>query len=737
MPPAPTADDLLAALDPEQREVATTLQGPLCVLAGAGTGKTRAITSRIAYGVTTGVYVPQRVLAVTFTARAAGEMRTRLRELGAAGVQARTFHAAALRQLRYFWPRHVGGELPELVAYKAGLVAEAAGRLRLPTDRPTVRDLSAEVEWVKVTMTDRDDYAAAATKASRVPPAGLDAATVVRLLTTYEQVKRDRNVIDFEDVLLYTIGLIAEHRQVSDAVRGQYHHLVVDEYQDVSPLQQTLLDQWLGDRDEVCVVGDPSQTIYTFAGASPEFLLGFRRTHPGAPEVRLVRDYRSTPQVVALANRIVTGSEAGRRTALDLVAQRPDGPEPDLRGLPDEPAEAEHVAARIRGLLDAGTSASEIAVLFRTNGQSEAYEQALASAGLSYVLRGGDRFFDRPEVREARLLLRGAARSTGSDEVPDGSGSDGGVGLAATVRAVLSGGGWRATPPEGAGAVRERWESLAALARLAEEVGATTPGATLADFVAELDERAEAQHAPTVEGVTLASLHAAKGLEWDAVFVVGVSEGMLPISYAETPEQVEEERRLLYVAVTRARVHLSVTWSLARSPGGRGGRRPSRFLDGLHRSAVAPPTVRGARGSKGPALCRVCGTSLTAAVARKLGRCEDCPSAYDEDLFERLRTWRTEQARVASVPAYVVFTDATLTALAEVRPTSESQLLAVSGIGRSKLEKYGADVLALCAGKEPPSATDEPTGDEPAEDNDPVAAKTAASNSIAPSGDLP
>ena len=518
--PAPTSDELLAALDPEQREVASTLEGPLCVLAGAGTGKTRAITHRIAHGVASGVYVPQRVLAVTFTARAAGEMRTRLRDLGAAGVQARTFHAAALRQLRYFWPRHVGGELPDLASHKAGLVAEAAGRLRLPTDRATVRDLSGEVEWVKVTMTDRDDYPAAAAKAGRTGPAGLDPASVVRLLTTYETVKRERHVIDFEDVLLYTVGLIAEHRQVADAVRSQYQHLVVDEYQDVSPLQQALLDQWLGDSEQVCVVGDPNQTIYTFAGASPEFLLGFRRRHPTAREVRLVRDYRSTPQVVALANRVVTGSPAGRQAALELVAQRPPGPEPDLRELPDEPAEARHVAARIGELLAAGTPASEAAVLFRTNGQSETYEQALADAGIPYVLHGGERFFDRGEVREARQLLRGAARSVADDAADDG--------LAVTVRGVLSGGGWSAEPPAGGGAVRERWESLAALARLADDLAAARPDAGLRDFVAELDERADAQHAPTVDGVTLASLHAAKGLEWDAVFVVGVNEGMLP-----------------------------------------------------------------------------------------------------------------------------------------------------------------------------------------------------------------
>jgi DNA helicase-2/ATP-dependent DNA helicase PcrA len=688
--PAPTADELLAALDPEQREVASTLEGPLCVLAGAGTGKTRAITHRIAHGVASGVYVPQRVLAVTFTARAAGEMRTRLRDLGAAGVQARTFHAAALRQLRYFWPRHVGGELPDLVSHKAALVAEAAGRLRLPTDRATVRDLSAEVEWVKVTMTDRDDYPAAASKAGRTAPAGLDPATVVRLLTTYETVKRDRHVIDFEDVLLYTVGLIAEHRQVADAVRSQYQHLVVDVYQDVSPLQQALLDQWHGDSEQVCVVGDPNQTIYTFAGASPEFLLGFRRRHPTAREVRLVRDYRSTPQVVALANRVVTGSPAGRQAALQLVAQRPPGPEPDLRELPDEPAEARHVAARIGDLLKAGTSASEVAVLFRTNGQSETYEQALADAGIPYVLHGGERFFERGEVREARLLLRGAARS--ADDTESG-------GLGGTVRAVLSGGGWSADPPAGGGAVRERWESLAALARLADDLAAARPDAGLRVFVVELDERADAQHAPTVDGVTLASLHAAKGLEWDAVFVVGVNEGMLPITYAQTPEQVEEERRLFYVAITRARHDLSVTWALARSPGGRAGRRPSRFLDGMVRSSAQPPPARRGKGRKGPASCRVCGKGLTDALARKLGRCVDCPSSYDEELFERLRAWRAEQAKAASVPAYVVFTDATLTALAEVRPSSERELLAVSGVGRSKLEKYGADVLALVAGE--------------------------------------
>jgi DNA helicase-2/ATP-dependent DNA helicase PcrA len=680
---ATAVEALLERLDPEQRAVATALDGPVCVLAGAGTGKTRAITARIAHGVLTATYVPQRVLAVTFTARAAGEMRSRLRDLGAGGVQARTFHAAALRQLRYFWPRLVGGELPTLVSQKAPLVAEAAGRLRLPVDRATVRDLAGEIEWVKVTMTDREDYAAAAAKVGRQPPAGLDPVDVTRLLTTYEDVKRGRTVIDFEDVLLYTVGLLAEHDAMAAAVRGQYHHLVVDEYQDVSPLQQALLDQWLGGSDQLCVVGDPNQTIYTFAGASPAFLLGFGERHPGATVVRLVRDYRSTPQVVALANAVLRGAAASDRTRLELVAQRPDGPAPVLRGHPDEPAEAAAVAKAIAELVRDGTRPSQIAVLFRTNGQSETYEQALSDSAVPYVLRGGERFFERPEIREARLLLRGAARAGTDGDLP------------AAVRGVLSASGWSESQPGGTGAVRERWESLAALVRLADELASVRPESGLADFVAELDDRADAQHAPTVEGVTLASLHAAKGLEWDAVFLVGAVEGMLPITYAETPEAVEEERRLFYVGVTRAREHLSVTWSLARSPGGRSGRRPTRFLDGLlPRAAEAPP--RSARSRRRtPATCRVCGRALTGGAERKLGRCETCPSSYDEGLFERLREWRSGVAAGASVPAYVVFTDATLMAIAETRPTTETELLAISGVGRTKLERYGAEVLDL------------------------------------------
>ncbi|WP_461007727.1 ATP-dependent helicase, partial [Streptomyces capparidis] len=586
--PPPTADAVLDGLDPEQREVATALRGPVCVLAGAGTGKTRAITHRIAYGVHAGVWTPASVLAVTFTARAAGEMRGRLRQLGAGGVQARTFHSAALRQLQYFWPRAVGGAMPRLLERKAQLVAEAAARCRVRLDRTELRDVTAEIEWAKVTQTVPEDYPAAVLKHGRQAPR--DAAEIAAVYAAYEEGKRERGVIDFEDVLLLTVAVLEERGDVADAVRAQYQHFVVDEYQDVSPLQQRLLDLWLGGRDSLCVVGDASQTIYSFTGATPHYLLDFRTRHPGATVVRLVRDYRSSPQVVHLANGLLAqAGGAAARHRLELVSQRPPGPEPAFLEYPDEPAEAEGTARRIRALLDRGVRAGEIAVLFRTNGQSEGYEQALADHGIPYQLRGAERFFERPEVREAGMLLRGAARAGAADRELAAA-----EGLPAQVRAVLGTRGWTTRPPAGSGAARDRWESLAALVRLAEELAAARPEADLADFVAELDERAAAQHAPAVEGVTLASLHAAKGLEWDAVFLVGLTEGMLPIAYARTDEQVEEERRLLYVGVTRAREHLTLSWAVARSPGGRGGRRPTPFLDGLR-----PGTRRGARGGAG------------------------------------------------------------------------------------------------------------------------------------------
>ena len=600
VPEGPEA--VLEALDPEQREVALATRGPVCVVAGAGTGKTRAIAHRIAYGVRTGVVNPGHVLAVTFTTRAAGELRGRLRLLGGAGgdgmerVVARTFHAAALRQLVHFWPATVGGQPPAVLDTKARVLAEVARGLRVRASGPELRDLAAEIEWAKVVQVRPDEYAEAAAKHGRTPP--FSAELTGRLFAGYEELRRDRHLIDFESVLELTAAILAEHRVAGAQVRDRYRYFVVDEYQDVNPLQKLLLDAWLGDRDDVCVVGDPRQTIYSFTGATSAYLTGFAAEYPHARVLRLVRNYRSTPEVVACANRL-TEQTAGPA----LEAQRESGPPAEFTEHDDEIAEAAAVAARARACVAAGTPPREMAVLVRINAQTERFERALAEAGVPSQVRGAERFFDRPEVRQATGLLRVAARSAraaGADEAPDagpgGAAVAGGPGAVAEVRDVLSGLGLTAEPPAGRGAARDKWESLAALAQLAEDVCAATPGATLADVAAELARRAAVEHAPQVEGVTVASLHAAKGLEWDVVFLPGLTEGNLPIIHAETADAVAEERRLLYVGVTRARQQVLLSWPLARAPGGRRNRTPSRFLDSMRpaRRAAAPWRSRGA-----------------------------------------------------------------------------------------------------------------------------------------------
>jgi DNA helicase II / ATP-dependent DNA helicase PcrA len=704
MIPTVLTDAVLAGLDPEQRTAVTAPAVPVCILAGAGTGKTRAITHRIAYRTLTGEVSPRHVLAVTFTARAAAEMRARLTALGATGAQARTFHAAALRQVRYFAPRLLAGrQMPELLESKARMVALAAARVGVRTDRAGARDLAGELEWAKSSLVEPGEYVVAAAKALREPP--FEPAQVAEVFAAYETLKRRQGVIDFEDMLRAAVWGIDEHPDVAEQIRAQYRHFVVDEYQDVNPLQQRLLEAWLGGRDDITVVGDASQTIYSFTGASASYLIDFPRQHRGAVVVRLVRDYRSTPQVVGLANAVIRQARGTvARLRLELVGQRPPGAEPELKIFPDEAGEAAAVARRCRELIATGTPASEIAVLFRINAQSEVYEEALAAAEVPYVVRGAERFFERAEIRQAMVALRAAVRST-PGETP----------LVQAVVDALAATGWSRGQPPAGGAAREQWEALTALVTLAEEyakapallplgqAGALQREVSLTDFNAELARRAEQQHAPTVEGVTLASLHSAKGLEWDAVFLVGLADGTLPTTYAKTPEQLEEERRLLYVGVTRARQWLWLSYGQSRSAGGR-ARRPCRFLPQLERSS----TERAGDRSRKPdrrrtqvSSCRVCGATLLAGADRKLGRCPTCPSDLDEDLHARLLEWRAATARQMKVPAYVVFTDATVVALAERRPTGPAELLAIAGIGPRKLSQHGAAVFALVGGATP------------------------------------
>jgi DNA helicase-2/ATP-dependent DNA helicase PcrA len=592
--------------------------------------------------------------------------------------------------------------MPELMQSKARLVGLAAARAGVRTDRTGARDLASEIEWAKSSLIEPGEYLVAAAKALREPP--YEPAKVADVFAAYESLKRSQGVIDFEDMLRAAVWGIEEHSDVAEQIRSQYRHFVVDEYQDVNPLQQRLLDAWLGGRNDLTVVGDASQTIYSFTGATSAYLIDFPRQRRDAVVVRLVRDYRSTPQVVGLANAVIKqarGSEA--RLRLELVGQRPPGAEPDLKIFPDEPAEAAAVARRCRELIGSGLPASEIAVLFRTNAQSQGYEEALAEAEVPYVVRGAERFFERAEVRQAMVALRSAVRST-PGETP----------LVDAVVDALSAMGWARSQPPPGGAAREQWEALAAIVTLAEDYGRTPAllpigdaaavqrDVSLAAFCAELVRRAEQQHAPTVEGVTLASLHSAKGLEWDAVFLVGLADGTLPTTYAKSAEHLEEERRLLYVGVTRAREWLWLSYGQSRSPAGR-ARRPCRFLPQLDRRGV--PEAPGVPGSRKPdrlrsqvVSCRICGGTLIAGADRKLGRCPTCPSDIDEALFERLRSWRATVAAEQKVPAYVVFTDATLVALAERQPMRPADLHAIAGIGARKVGLYGDAVLALVAG---------------------------------------
>jgi DNA helicase-2/ATP-dependent DNA helicase PcrA len=709
------ADSLIADLDDEQREAVLAPRGPVCVLAGAGTGKTRTITHRIAQLVAAGHVAAGQVLAVTFTQRAAGEMRSRLRALGAASdtgvgsVQAMTFHAAAHRQLRYFWPRVVGDTGWQLLDSKFAVVARGATRAGLQLSTDDVRDVAGEIEWAKASLISPEQYPDAVAAISRDVP--MDPAKVATVYAAYESLKARGDgvaMLDFDDLLLHTAAAIENDAAVADEFRDRYRCFVVDEYQDVTPLQQRVLSAWQGDRDDLTVVGDANQTIYSFTGASPRYLLDFSRRFPEATVVRLERDYRSTPQVVSLANRVIaaaSGRVAGSK--LHLIGQRDPGPEPTFHEFPDEVAEAAAAAASIKRLVESGTPASEIAILYRINAQSEAYEEALTEAGIPYQVRGGEGFFSRQEIRQALLVLQRAANhgAESGGTVPDGDDPPGPASppsrspLPEVVRRLLEPLGLTAEPPTGVRA-RERWEALVALAELVEEEVEHRPGLEFPELLAELRTRADSRHPPVVQGVTLASLHAAKGLEWDAVFLVGVNDGTLPISHAlahgPESEAVEEERRLLYVGVTRARMHLALSWALSRNPGGRQSRKSSRFLNGLSPQTQADPTPNRSRRNRAPASrCRICNNPLTTPAAIMLRRCETCAADIDDELLLQLKDWRLRTAKEMNVPAYVVFTDNTLVAIAELLPTDDAALVAIPGIGARKLEQFGPDVLDL------------------------------------------
>ena len=548
--PSLRAEEILAALDDDQREVALATRGPVCVIAGAGTGKTRAITHRIAYAAAIGTMDPSKVLALTFTARAAGEMRTRLRSLGVPTVAARTVHSAALKQLIYFWPTVFGGRTPDLMSSKTPFLTEAVNRADLTgeiriTSRETMRDIATEIEWAKVSQVAPIDYLDQVNARSMKPR--VKAEHIAAIYVAYESLKKQELAIDFEDVLLLTSAMLEEERSVRERVQDQYRYFTVDEYQDISPIQQRLINAWLGSRKDICVVGDPAQTIYSFAGATPVFLNTFTQRFPEAEVIRLSTGYRSTPEITFAANALLRNSSMGQ----ELTASNDHGLHPSVDGYKDESGEIAGILKQITELLAQGTAPQEIAILARTNSQLKGVERAMNSKGLPYQVRSTERFFERQDVRDFLKQVRQASvlPTEGATWIDE---------LRTIAQPYLTG---------------ESIDGIAALLHLGRELDSDdgfTPK-TLRGFLREVEDRVTQNNPPTMPVVTLATLHAAKGLEWERVFLMGASEGILPLETGSTGTSdavVAEERRLFYVGMTRAKVDLHISY--------RG--LPSRFL---------------------------------------------------------------------------------------------------------------------------------------------------------------
>ena len=542
-------DEILGALDEDQRAVALATRGPICVIAGAGTGKTRAITHRIAYAAAIGTMDPQKVLALTFTARAAGEMRARLRSLGVPTVAARTLHSAALKQLLFFWPTVFGGRTPDLITSKSGFITEAIRRAGLSgaisiTNRELMRDIASEIEWAKVSEVAPEDFLSEISLRTIKPR--VNPEQLVQLYVAYESIKKQELAIDFEDVLLLCSAMVEEEREVRERIQNQYRYFTIDEYQDVSPVQQRLINAWLGTRTDICVVGDPAQTIYTFAGATPVFLNTFTQRFPDAEVIRLSTGYRSTPEITFAANSLLRSGAMGQ----ELTAFNSHGSKPLVQGYKDESAEIAGVSGEINALLTSGIEPQEIAILARTNNQLKAMEREMNREGIPYQVRNTERFFDRTDVREFLKHVRQASviPAEGSDWIDE---------LRSIAQPFLTG---------------ESIDGIAALLHLGRELDSDPQfqPKSLRGYLREVEDRVSQNNPPTMPVITLATLHAAKGLEWERVFLIGASEGILPLSNSLTLTDalVAEERRLFYVGMTRAKADLHISY--------RG--EPSRFI---------------------------------------------------------------------------------------------------------------------------------------------------------------
>lgn len=663
-----TGDPLLDDLDPEQREAVTSDAARLAVQAGAGSGKTRVLTRRIAWRVREGLDEPAHVLAVTFTRKAAGELRHRLRRLGVGGtghgdVTAGTIHALALAQLRRR-ALDQGRTPPEIVDRKIRLLLPIVGG-RGPEATVAAMEVAGEIEWAKTRLLRPADYAVAAAHDRREPARPL--THVAEAYAAYEDVKRRRRLADFEDLVWWCADALERDRAFAATQHWRFRHISVDEFQDTSPAQLRLIRAWVGSDASLCVVGDPDQAIYAFAGAESGFLTNFPREFPGARVVALRTNYRCSPEIVAAADALLRDG-GSRRPPIRAAAA--SGPTPSVTRYDSAEAEAGGVARLVRDAHSAGTAWGDLAVLYRTNAQSVAFEEAFTRAGVPVRLRGAARFLDRPETQVVLADLRGvAARTPG-----------------APFTALLDHLVGDAEAAEDVG--EEQREHLDAVVSLGQEYADTEgPHATYTGFLAFLSTTLRDDAPTDADAVELLTFHRAKGLEFDTVFLTGLERGLVPISHAETPDQRWEERRLLYVALTRAARRLHLSWAGTRTVGARvTNRAPSPWLEPVQASwagaAPAPPP------DPRPAI---------AAARRKLTPVASDVDPADAPCVEALRAWRSRRARAAAVPAYVIFNDATLRALAAVRPRTPDDLLLVPGIGPVKAERYGSEVLEVVA----------------------------------------
>ena len=687
------SEQLLSGLNAAQVEAVTTPGAPVAVLAGAGSGKTRVLTRRIAWRIVEGETDPSRVMALTFTRKAADELRHRISALGLRDrVTAGTFHGMALLQLRQRWDER-GIPPPTLLDRKARLVSRLLPKGKSSSrSRTDTMDVVAEIDWARARLVGPDHYAEAAMEAGRTPP--LAPELISEILVAYQQEKQRKRIVDFDDLLMLAVRDLQNDNAYAEAVRWRFRHLYVDEFQDVNPLQYELLSHWRGDRPDLFVVGDPNQAIYGWNGADPALLSRFTRREPSATVVKLEENYRSTPQVLSLAATLASGSE--------LRPNRPDGPTPTMVAYADDEAEAAGITQRVIAAHSVAGGWSDQAVLVRTNAQLLVIEQAMRNAAIPVRLRGNSGPLTTSEVRTELKIL-----------------SQPNVDLAAALEDLD--GRLEQTGPSQTVAMIERRANLAAFARLVHDYVATDPtpsGPGLGAWIGTLES---GDIATDDDAVDLATFHAAKGLEWSVVHVAGLEEGFVPIAYAKTGGQLAEEERLLYVAITRAmdELHLSLAASrtfttkpVKRKPSPllgslaaaikRLGTGPAQRVDWRSELAKSRQVLDEHLPDVEPQPSDALETgAMPGSTKTKTARKRHAGGAGDDQLYQALKEWRSRRARAADVPQHVVLSDQTLRAIASDGPETLGRLASLPGMRPARLQRYGEDLLRVVAESRP------------------------------------